>query len=288
MRNILAHPGRPTAHCPCLVTDIGLMQLNLRERTAKPLYKHADIACAIESHEPQSLKQEPSTAPKPAPTIVVRTADQIIILSPSGRELQVFPLPADVKDSNMLWFQLADDKALVQSGEDLYWIQPGGKIVRHEHDASLGSPPRSAIRKALDDTLFPSVIVPSPGAIFVALAFKYWDKIQDPSLNYFTVLGWALQRAWQALVLTSLISIALAWLTYCRQRRYGLPWTGVWTTFVLLFGLPAYLGYLAHRSWPARLACPGCGKLAPRDRPACFSCGTEFPPPAPKGIEVFA
>jgi hypothetical protein len=58
--------------------------------------------------------------------------------------------------------------------------------------------------------------------------------------------------------------------------------------FVLLFGVPAYLGYLAHRQWPGRRACPNCGRLAPRDRPACFACGRNFPSPAMKGIEVFA
>jgi hypothetical protein len=55
---------------------------------------------------------------------------------------------------------------------------------------------------------------------------------------------------------------------------------------VLLFGVPGYLGYLAHRAWPARLACPNCGRLAPRDRPACFLCGHDFPAPAAKGIEI--
>jgi len=50
----------------------------------------------------------------------------------------------------------------------------------------------------------------------------------------------------------------------------------------------AYLGYLAHRTWAARLPCPHCGQLAPRDRPACFACGREFPVPPPSGIEVFA
>jgi hypothetical protein len=62
----------------------------------------------------------------------------------------------------------------------------------------------------------------------------------------------------------------------------------MWTIFVLLFGLPAFFGYLAHRAWPARLPCPHCGQRVPRDRAACFACNREFPPPAAKGIEVFA
>jgi len=48
--------------------------------------------------------------------------------------------------------------------------------------------------------------------------------------------------------------------------------------FVLLLGVPGFLGYLAHRVWPARLPCPHCGRPVPRDRPACFACGHDFPP----------
>jgi predicted amidophosphoribosyltransferase len=57
---------------------------------------------------------------------------------------------------------------------------------------------------------------------------------------------------------------------------------------VLVFGLPGYLGYRLHRRWPVRSPCPACGQNVPRDRDACAGCRAEFPPPAPKGIEVFA
>ena len=56
----------------------------------------------------------------------------------------------------------------------------------------------------------------------------------------------------------------------------------------LLTGLPGLVGYLFHRRWPVLEACPACGRTVPRDRDACAACGTEFPPPPLKGIEVFA
>jgi hypothetical protein len=40
--------------------------------------------------------------------------------------------------------------------------------------------------------------------------------------------------------------------------------------------------------WPATECCVNCRKISPRDRDACLHCGTEFPPPALKGIEIFA
>ena len=57
---------------------------------------------------------------------------------------------------------------------------------------------------------------------------------------------------------------------------------------MILFGLPAYVGYRLHRRWPIRLPCPHCQGLAPRDRTACAECGDGFPEPAGKGIEIFA
>ena len=61
-----------------------------------------------------------------------------------------------------------------------------------------------------------------------------------------------------------------------------------WAVFVLLFGLPAYVGFLLYRRWPIRQPCPNCQAQAPRDRVACAECGTRFPDPALKGIEIFA
>jgi hypothetical protein len=52
--------------------------------------------------------------------------------------------------------------------------------------------------------------------------------------------------------------------------------------------LAALVGYLFHRRWPVMDACPACGRPVPRDRDSCAACGAEFPPPALKGIEVFA
>ena len=116
----------------------------------------------------------------------------------------------------------------------------------------------------------------------MGIGFDTWQH--DDANRFRKLLGdW-----WPGLLTVTVISIVLAIFTYRRQRKYGLAWTWMWTGFVLVFGVPAYFGYLAHRVWPARLACPDCGKLAPRDRPACMHCGHDFPPPRPKGIEVFA
>jgi hypothetical protein len=72
--------------------------------------------------------------------------------------------------------------------------------------------------------------------------------------------------------------------------RYGasLAERIVWPLFVLLFGLPGWIGYRFGRSWPVLEACPECGVAVPRDRERCLHCINDFPRPALKGTEVFA
>ena len=130
--------------------------------------------------------------------------------------------------------------------------------------------------------------VPSIGIIAGVFVCHPWGPAESDSLGYWAALGKGLHTYWPMLLVTGAICVVLAMLCYRRQRRYGLPWTWVWVGFVLLFGVPAYLGYLAHRSWPSRLPCPSCGKPVPRNREACFACNHDFPAPPPKGIEVFA
>ena len=132
--------------------------------------------------------------------------------------------------------------------------------------------------------------MPSPATLAGILAYVPFTGPNPPeTLDDYAA---ALREAWvyhlQASIWTAIaISVVLAGLCFYRQRKFVLGWTWVWTVFVLLLGLPAFAAYLAHRWWPGRLPCPNCGRLAPRDRPACFACGREFPAPAPKGIEVF-
>jgi hypothetical protein len=93
-----------------------------------------------------------------------------------------------------------------------------------------------------------------------------------------------------ALVVAQLLAAVLAVLCYRRQVRYGANAREriVWPLFVLLLGLPGWIGYRFGRSWPVLEACPACGTGVPRDREHCARCETEFSPPALKGTEVFA
>jgi hypothetical protein len=86
------------------------------------------------------------------------------------------------------------------------------------------------------------------------------------------------------------VAVGLAVLCYHRQLRYGeRGWDRwLWLLFVLVLGLPGWIGYRFGRSWPVLEACPGCGTSARRDREACVHCEADFPRPALRGTEVFA
>jgi hypothetical protein len=60
-----------------------------------------------------------------------------------------------------------------------------------------------------------------------------------------------------------------------------------WALGGLLFGWVGLLVMLALHEWPARVACPVCGKPRVVTRDACEHCGAAHAPPAADGTEIF-
>ena len=275
----------------CLLADHRLIRINLKNRTVTVLREDANLVSVAIVHDeqraPDSLEVLTSQF-----TIFLRTPDRVIVLKPDGKEIGTYPIPLELRKDAFTWYQLPDNASLIEfSGggkAKLFWIDAAGKIDRQElveleHQSALARWWR------IEENLSLCLSVPSPGAVAIAYFCRIWGvgrclQWQD----YWAATKEVFDRLWPFFLSSSIVSIVLAVLCYRRQRKYGLPWTPVWTIFVLLFGLPAYFGYLAHRVWPGRAACPNCGQLVPRDRPACFACGQEFPAPAIKGTEVFA
>jgi hypothetical protein len=260
-----------------LLADDGPVLIDLANRSARVVLKDSNSISA------SSISG----------TLVVRTPDRIRILQPDGKEVRSYPLPAPLRgnDAITLW-GLAKKKVVLCVRSDyptrtrnVYWLDSDGRIARHEQVSlrDRGQPPW--ISPPVENLILSVVAIPSPGTIMAGLGFDAWQRASTDMAGRLRDLwpNW-----WPGLLGAALISTVLAVCCYRRQRRYALPWPGVWAVFVLLFGVPAYLGYMVHRLWPARLPCPKCGRLAPRDRPACAVCRQDFPAPARKGIEVFA
>jgi hypothetical protein len=276
-----------------LLADDGLWAIDLKKRSVTILRKGTDFVSAEMSMMPQSPAEQAKSKREWIWITLLRTSDRIIALDNRDnkmKEIADYPLPPELRRIDLRCYVLADRQLIVQdenSPHELYWLAPGGKVVRRQHVDFRDSARRGEIPNSVKQPLtFPC---PAPfAAIFVCYPWGPAEGRDASSLSYSAALKRAVGKEWPTLLAAGLVGVVLACVCYRRQRRYGLPWTGVWTVFVLLFGLPGYFGYLAHRAWPVRLPCPHCGQQVPRDRPACFACHRDFPRPAAKGIEVFA
>ncbi len=87
-------------------------------------------------------------------------------------------------------------------------------------------------------------------------------------------------------MLGGLVPALLAWLI---SRRLGDNRRGqiAWTVGVFWLGGYGVLLLLALRAWPARVACPHCGRQRVVDREQCEHCGAAFPQPQRDGTEIF-
>ena len=61
------------------------------------------------------------------------------------------------------------------------------------------------------------------------------------------------------------LSAVLAVVAWRRSRSFGLAKRDrvAWVVFVLLLGLPAFVGFVLYRRWPIRLPCPNCHAQVP-------------------------
>jgi ABC-type transport system involved in multi-copper enzyme maturation permease subunit len=87
-------------------------------------------------------------------------------------------------------------------------------------------------------------------------------------------------------LIAALVCVPLVW--WLGQRyRFSLGARLSWAGFIVLTGVPGLLAFMSVQEWPAREACPKCGKLRVVDREQCEHCGASFPPPEKTGTEIF-
>ena len=218
--------------------------------------------------------------------LAIRTSDRVVVFDAARKQSAVFLLPEEFRDRGINFYELEEGALLTSTREiphrgphvELAWIDPSGKVLRRA-EVSLHENYR-----ADDASEVWTAVLAVPVPVLVAWETTgFWFPPDYP-----TALAYYFALYWPALLVVTLFSAALAWYCYRRHRRYYQPAGGVWFAFVLLLGLPGLVGYLFHRRWPVLEKCPACGQVVPRDREACAKCGAAFPPPEPKGWEVFA
>ncbi len=231
--------------------------------------------------------------------ILVRTTRQIHELDQQHHVKKVLSIPADVDQRNLVeWYAIKGGQAIAVVGplwstgqQDIvsrhlvYRIKGDGAIedqfaVDLQTGSSAPDKPTQAFLLALG--------MPAP-AIVCAIGLFLVIVINQPQ-SYAAAVTALLKDTGPSLIAVLAVAIVLAVLVQRRSRAFGLSRREqiAWSVFVLLFGLPAYAGFLLYRRWPIRQPCPNCHAQAPRDRVACAECGMRFPNPYLKGIEIFA
>jgi hypothetical protein len=272
-----------------------LRLVDLATGTVKTVFEAPE---PIESLGVPELSSQARGRPEKEQPILVRTGQQIHSLNHNYQITRVFTIPPQVEGRTWVTcYELGNGQALVEvqqprGDRDSLNIAPGmmyrvaadGTI--QDHFEVILQNPNLMSREAEGFLL--ALVVPVPAILIVIEPLFLMDV--DQARSYPAALGAVLKLSWPSLLPVFALTLVLAVVTKRRCSGFGLSKREqlVWTVFVLLFGFPAYMGFLLYRRWPIRQPCPNCHARAPRDRVACAECGTRFPDPALKGIEIFA
>ncbi|MGA2796739.1 MAG: hypothetical protein ABSE63_04095 [Thermoguttaceae bacterium] len=277
-----------------MISGDQVLEVDLRTGDVRSIIKRPDLTSV---HMLLSVyNDDPLGRDRLEQHIIVRTSGRLIVMDSAGKQIASYAIPKDVQQATLNFYELDKEKALISDrrplpdfkyGEQLTWINTDDKILDRKEVELIG-PGRQPMTKSDDWTV--ALIIPAPiamGVVAVAVGPMRYIEILEQT-KYSDALSYSLKNVWQPLVVVCIIAAVLAWFCYRRQRRMALPWTWVWVGFVFIFGVPGFLAYRFHRRWPVLDNCQVCGQAVPHDREKCSSCGSDFPTPAPKGIEVFA
>ena len=209
--------------------------------------------------------------------VIVRTSERLIVMDSAGKQIASYAIPKDVQQATLNFYEVDKEKARISErrpfpdfkyGEQLTWINMDGTILDRKDVELIGSG-RHPMTQSDDWTV--ALVIPVPivmGVVAVVAGPMSYIEILEQT-KYADALGYSLINVWQPFVAVIILAAVLAWVCYRRQRRMDLPWTWIWVTFVVVFGVPGYLAYLFHRAgrfWKAAtfavMQCRGTGKSA--------------------------
>jgi hypothetical protein len=226
---------------------------------------------------------------------VVRTEDAILILDSHGREQRSFSIPDSLRDRDFFFMETLSGGTVMYAGggQDPFGRTLAYHIIEiardgrlREANVALPDKPISSITRYGIGVSIPAPLVLGGFGVIQAqqLVETGWEAF------YSAAIARSLAEFLPSFAVALIVSAALAVLCYRRLMRYGASTSerAVWTLFVLLLGVPGWIGFRFGRTWPVLGACPSCGRMVPRDRETCVRCADAFPRPALKGTEVFA
>lgn len=269
--------------------DARLYHVDLQKRIIHVAFDSAPVLSAVlTAGVPDGIRGTPFR-----PT--VRTEDAVLILDERGQVRKRYPIPQQLRGQDLSFGETSSGEAVMyaNSPEDILAMQVEYHICRVDPSGRCWQTttvlPFAGVKRLVPMAGF---VIPSPVFLAGIVAAGRAPMLRDDGLaaTYREALSQALREFWLPLVVAQMIAFSCAVLCYRRQVRSGVSRTEriVWPLFVLLLGLPGWIGYRFGRSWPVLESCPECGRVVPRDRESCVRCANDFPHPALKGTEVFA
>jgi hypothetical protein len=227
--------------------------------------------------------------------LAVRTKEAIMVLDERGALLRRYVVPDTFAGREINFAETTAGEALMYANSPMdslateitwtmAWVGPAG--VRREEEITLACVP------AMQPMRAGIAVVPSPLALLSFLAVVRAPDLVEEGLSstYAAALSRALFEYAPGLLIAQLVAALLALLCHGRQVRFGTSPLErvVWPIFVLVLGLPGWIGFRFGRNWPVLEPCPACSCNAPQDREWCRHCEEVFAVPPRKGTEVFA
>ncbi len=286
----IVNPGGAFKSVFVPTSDGKVYLVDLQERTITPVYQGESLKSAV------ALNSLFNANARPKWEIALRTDTSVLVFDVQGRPQNRFPIPPAIQNEDFQFGLTSDNQAVMEwassegslsntTGVRLFHVYKDKKEVETQLTLQHGATGR--LIQAYGGIQFPSPVLLTA---YVAL-----DRGQELlRLNLEPTMGAAVQRIIleyrQTLLLALILSALLATFCSVRLARYRATRMErvIWPVFVLLFGLPAWVGFRFGRGWPILESCPHCHAKVPRDQTECLDCAKKFPAPVEVGTEVFA
>lgn len=199
---------------------------------------------------------QPGGPDKPSKNLLLaRTDDTVLRFDVEKRSFAPLPLPDSLVGQWLDWYTTVggDYIATVNSktGIEFYHLAADGKVVRQERIAiATGAP----LETPLWSLAIASVLPAPVGMAIISGAIS----ISQVGTDGIETLSQSLQKSagqfWPGFTLVIILSVFLAWLADRRLARLHADarTRRAWIALILFGGAPAYVGFLLHRTWPAR------------------------------------
>ncbi len=265
-----------------------LYEVDVMQRTVRDAWPDGDLISLGVAHE-YSRASARSTDIRRS-WLVLRARERIVLHGAEPGDERSFVLPAELRSVHLSLYLAADGTAIADFSRfsRVPWLS--GSVIRFDTTGKIVDRAVVKLKNQGANPYMISALCPGilPGGTIAVFSVMEQALMDGGESGLAPTLRRAFDTTWPQSLVQFVLSAVLAWLCWRRQRLYTQTGTWAWMTFVFLFGLPGWLGYLWHRRWPALAACPACGREAPRDRVDCAGCHAEFPPPRLTGAELFA